>query len=123
MFFENFQMPMWRGVSVSWRPWGPARLRWWLMPSAVTSLRCLAMMYADTGLWIHPALPCWIDSLLLASDHERTSGSMQSRNIFLYHSMACAVAGELILTVLPSLSTSRPPNDHRTGPAVEIESK
>ena len=44
MFLENFQMPMWRGVSVSWRPWGPPRLRWWLMPSAVTSLRCLAMM-------------------------------------------------------------------------------
>src|SRR3989442_6131116 len=66
------------------------------MPSAVTSLRCLAMMYALTGLWIQPALPCWIDSLLLASDHDSTSGSMQSRNIFLYHSIVWAVAGELM---------------------------
>src|SRR5512147_1052232 len=122
MFFENFQIAMWRGVSVSWRPFGPPRLRWWLMPSAVTSLRCLATMYADTGLWIQPALPCWIDSLLLASDHDSTSGSMQSRYIFLYHSMACTVPGELMRTVLPSLSTSRPPNDQSTGPAVEIES-
>src|SRR5213083_1635227 len=92
------------------------------MPSAVTSLRCLATMYALTGLWIQPALPCWIDSLLLASDHDSTSGSMQSRNIFLYHSMVWTVAGELMRTVLPSLSTSWPPNDHSTGPAVEIES-
>ena len=36
--------------------------------------------------------------------------------------MVCTVAGELIRTVLPSLSTSMPPNDHSTGPAVEIES-
>src|SRR3989442_9808525 len=86
------------------------------MPSAVTSLRCLAMMYALTGLWIQPALPCWIDSLLLASDHDSTSGSMQSRNIFLYHSIVCTVAGELMRTVLPSLSTSMPPKDHSTGP-------
>src|SRR5207249_9843350 len=93
------------------------------MPSAVTSLRCLAMLYALTGLWIQPALPCWIDSLLLASDHDSTSGSMQSRNIFLYHSIVWAVAGELMRTVLPSLSTSMPPNDHSTGPAVEIESE
>src|SRR5262249_28182237 len=78
---------------------------------------------ALTGLWIQPALPCWIDSLLLASDHESTSGSMQSRYTFLNHSTVCTVAGELILTVLPSLSTSRPPNDHRTGPAVEVESE
>src|SRR5438477_377360 len=82
----------------------------------------LAMMLALTGLWIQPALPCCSDSLLLASDHESTSGSMQSLNIFLYHSIVCAVPSELTLTVLPSLSTSMPPNDHRTGPAVEIES-
>ena len=73
-------------------------------------------------MWIQPALPCWMDSLLLASDQDSTSGSMQSLNIFLYHSMVCTVAGELIFTVLPSLSTSMPPNDHSTGPAVEIES-
>src|SRR5436309_15312455 len=93
------------------------------MPSAVTSLRCLAMMYALTGLWIQPALPCWIDSLLLASDHDSTSGAMQSRNIFLYHSMVWTVAGALMRTGLPSLATSWPPNDHSTGPAVEIESE
>ncbi len=63
-----------------------------------------------------------MDSLLLASDQDRTSGSMQSLNIFLYHSIVCTVPGELILTVLPSLSTSMPPKDQRTGPAVEIES-
>src|SRR4029453_2355013 len=121
-FLLNFQMPMNRGVSVSCRPFGPARVRWWLIPSAGTSLGCLATMEPLTGLWIQPALPCWIDSLLLASDHDSTSGSMQSRYIFLYHSIVCAVAGELILTVLPSLSTSMPPNDHSTGPAVEMES-
>ena len=60
--------------------------------------------------------------MLLASDQDSTSGSMQSLNIFLYHSTVCTVPGELIFTVLPSLSTSRPPNDHSTGPAVEIES-
>ena len=63
-----------------------------------------------------------MDSLLLASDQDSTSGSMQSRNIFWYHSIVCTVAGELMRTVLPSLSTSMPPNDHSTGPAVEIES-
>src|SRR2546425_114830 len=43
---------------------------------------------------------------------------MQSRNIFLYHSTICSVAGELIRTVLPSRSTSIPPKDQSTGPAV-----
>jgi hypothetical protein len=52
------------------------------MPSAVTSLRFRATMYADTGLWIQPALPCWMDSLLLESDHDSTSASMQSRYTF-----------------------------------------
>src|SRR3989442_2852964 len=93
------------------------------MPSAVTSLRCLAMMYALTGLWIQPALPCWIDSLLLASVQERTSGSMQSWYIFLYHSTTSAVWGALILTVLPSLSISLAPKHHMTAEPVEIVSK
>src|SRR5438552_1566001 len=48
---------------------------------------------------------------------------MQSRNIFWYHSIVCTVPGELMRTVLPSLSTSMPPNDHSTGPAVEIEAR
>ena len=48
---------------------------------------------------------------------------MQSLNIFRYHSINCAVCGLLIRTVLPSLSTSMPPSDHRMGPAVEIESR
>ena len=102
-------MPMERGASTSWRPDGPARLWWWLMLSAVTSFWSRATMYALTGLWIQPAFPCWSDSLLLASVHERTSGSMQSRYIFLYHSITSAVWAELILTVLPSLSISRAP--------------
>jgi hypothetical protein len=63
-----------------------------------------------------------MDSLLLESDHDSTSGSMQSRYIFWYHSMVWTVAGELMRTVLPSLSTSMPPKDHRMGEAVEIES-
>src|SRR5438552_16644186 len=92
------------------------------MPSAVTSLRCLAMMYALTGLWIQPASPCLIDSLLLASDHDSTSGSIQSRNIFLYDSMVWTVAGELMRTILQSLSASWPTNNHHTGTAVEMES-
>ena len=75
-----------------------------------------------TGLWIQPALPCCIDSLLLESDQDSTSGSMQSRYIFWYHSSIRAVWGLLIRTVLPSLSISMPPNDHSTGPAVEIVS-
>jgi hypothetical protein len=36
--------------------------------------------------------------------------------------MVWTVAGELIRTVLPSLSTSMPPKDHRMGLAVEMES-
>ena len=44
MFFENFQMPIERGTSTSWRPAGPARLLWWFMPSAVTSFLRLATM-------------------------------------------------------------------------------
>ena len=86
------------------------------------SFRPLATMYVLTGLWIQPAFPCCIDSLLLESVQDSTSGSMQSRNIFLYHSIICSVAGELMRTVWPSLSTSIPPNDQSTGPAVEIES-
>src|SRR5262247_4482278 len=93
------------------------------MPSAVTSLLLRATMYALTGLWIHPALPCWSDSLLLESDHDRTSGSMQSRYIFRYHSTTWAVCSELILTVLPSLSTSIAPWHHMTAEPVEIVSK
>jgi hypothetical protein len=73
-------------------------------------------------LWIQPDLPAFSAWLLLASLQDRTSGSMQSRNIFWYHSIVFSVAGELIRTVFPSLSTSRPPKDHSTGPAVEMES-
>src|SRR5262249_49604965 len=122
-FFENFQIRMWRGTSVSWRwPLGPARLLWWLMPSAVTSLLLRATMEALTGVGVHPGLPCWSDSLLLASVQDSTSGSMQSRKTFLYHSTTSTVCGELMLTVLPSFSTSLAPWVQRTGPAVEIES-
>ena len=65
MFFENFQMPMWRGVSVSWRPLGPPRLRWWLMPSAVTSFRCLR---DDVGAdrIVDPARLALLDRLVVA---------------------------------------------------------
>src|ERR1700741_2241401 len=113
---------MWRGAPVSCRPPGPPRLRGGVVRPPVTSFRCLATMWAEPGLWIQPALPCWSDSLLLASDHDRPSGSMQSLNIFLYHSTVCTVPGEVIFTGFPSLSPSRPPNDHSPGPAVEIES-
>src|SRR5439155_5954760 len=93
------------------------------MPSAVTSFLSRASMYALTGLWIQPALPCCSDSLLLASVHDRASGSMQSRYIFLYHSTTSTVCGELIVTVLPSLSTSFAPWHQSTAEAVEIVSK
>src|SRR5215510_15413379 len=66
------------------------------MVSAVGSFICLATMYALTGLWIQPALPCWSDWLLLASSHESTSGSMQSRNIFLYHSTICEQTAQMV---------------------------
>src|ERR1700730_17166201 len=93
------------------------------MLSAVTSFWSRATMYALTGLWIQPAFPCWSDSLLLASVHERTSGSMQSRYIFLYHSITSTVWAELILTGLPPLSLFRAPEHRMTGEPVEIESK
>ena len=115
-------MPIERGTSVSWRPPGPARLRWWLIASAVTSFFFLATTYVLTGLWIQPDFPACIVWLLLASVQDRTSGSMQSLNTRLYHSTASAVCGELIATVLPSFSTSRAPKHQSTGPAVEIES-
>jgi len=72
-------MAMERGTSVSWRPAGPARLRWWLIRSAVGSFLLRALRYALTGLWIHPDLPASSAWLLLESVQERTSGSMQSR--------------------------------------------
>src|SRR2546429_224127 len=49
-------MPMWRGVSVSWRPWGPPRLRWWLMPSAVAGFRRLCPTEAAPGVEVFPGV-------------------------------------------------------------------
>src|SRR2546425_11354474 len=92
-FLENFQMPMCRGTSVSWRPAGPPGGRGWLIVSAVGGFICLATMYALTGVWIQPALPCWIARVLLASSPERTSGSLQSRDLFLDHPPLRAVCG------------------------------
>src|SRR5713226_9303424 len=53
------------------------------------------------------------------------AGSMQSWNIFLYHSSRCSVAGELMRTVLPSLSTatSRCDGRRRLVTAVALEDR
>src|SRR3989442_1814842 len=92
-FLENFQMPMCRGTSVSWRPAGPPGVRWWLIVSAVGGFICLATMYALTGVLIQPAVPCGVASLLVASSHYRTSWLLQCRNTFFSHPPLQAIIG------------------------------
>src|SRR5262245_29915417 len=108
-FLENFQMAMPFTPPAEWMPAGPAGLLWWLMSSAMGIFFDTALAYGLMGLWIQEPLPARMKRLLEASSQERTSGSMTSLYISLYHSMTWTVLSLLTAGVLPSASRALPP--------------
>src|SRR6267142_7081451 len=91
MFLLNFQTPSPSIGTAEWIPAGPAGLVWWLMSSAIGIFSFRAALYGLIGLWIHEPLPERMKRLLEASSQDRTSGSIASLNVSLYHSITWTV--------------------------------
>src|SRR6267378_5468321 len=97
------------------RPLGPCGFSAWSVTLPISGKSRLATTRIDEALLVQEICSPKNALLLFTSVQPSTSSSIVSLKKRRQKSTAAAVSAESISTVLPSLSTSRPPYDHSSG--------
>src|SRR3984885_4875584 len=103
------------GFSMWKRPLGPLGFSDWSVTLAISGKSFLADHRIDSALLVQEICSDRNALLLLTSVQPRQSSNMVSLKNLRQKSIARAVSSESITMVLPSASTSRPPEDHTRG--------